>query len=79
MNIPPEGVDDDNGFLVCCDCEDDCVDKEKCECAQLTQENEPEFLEVHGPNVDPSMFGYQNRRLKQLNVHVSGIYECNKM
>ena len=31
VNIPL-----DEGFLTCCDCTDDCQDKEKCSCWQLT-------------------------------------------
>ena len=36
--IPREGVNLnlDPNFLVCCDCTDDCQDKEKCQCWQLT-------------------------------------------
>ena len=28
----------DEGFLVCCDCQDDCADRKACKCAQLTVE-----------------------------------------
>ncbi|CAL8104766.1 unnamed protein product [Orchesella dallaii] len=73
--VKGEGVDlnDEDGFLACCDCEDDCQDKEKCACWQLTlagisfktAEKEGETLE-----------GYENRRLK--NHVLSGIYECNR-
>lgn len=31
LNLNPD-------FLVCCDCTDDCQDKEKCQCWQLTIE-----------------------------------------
>ena len=36
--IPRDGVviNFDPNFLVCCDCTDDCQDKEKCRCGQLT-------------------------------------------
>ena len=36
--IPGKGVDMNTKveFLVCCDCTDDCQDKEKCQCWQLT-------------------------------------------
>ena len=38
QRIPREGVDLnlDPSFLVCCDCTNDCQDKEKCACWQLT-------------------------------------------
>ena len=36
--IPQQGVDLnlDPNFLACCDCTDDCLDKEKCQCWQMT-------------------------------------------
>lgn len=36
--IPRKGVkmNLDPNFLICCDCTDDCQDKEKCQCWQLT-------------------------------------------
>ena len=36
--IPGKGVviNTEAEFLVCCDCTDDCQDKEKCQCWQLT-------------------------------------------
>ena len=36
--IPGKGVDINTKaeFLVCCNCTDDCQDKEKCQCWQLT-------------------------------------------
>ena len=36
--FPRDGVDLnlDPSFLVCCDCTDDCQDKERCQCWQLT-------------------------------------------
>ena len=38
MRTPREGVNLnlDSNFLACCDCTDDCQDKEKCQCWQLT-------------------------------------------
>jgi len=57
--------------LVCCDCEDDCADKDKCPCWQLTiQGTKASPDDKVNPNV-----GYVNRRLKE-NVP-TGIYECN--
>jgi histone-lysine N-methyltransferase SETDB1 len=53
-------INTDKEFLVCCDCEDDCSDKSKCACWQLTVSHtvasNPE-ARVH-PNV-----GYEFRRL----------------
>ena len=36
--LPTEGVkiNTEPEFLVCCDCKDDCQDKAKCQCWQLT-------------------------------------------
>ncbi|XP_046453809.1 histone-lysine N-methyltransferase SETDB1-like isoform X2 [Daphnia pulex] len=71
--IPREGVNLnlDPNFLVCCDCTDDCQDKEKCQCWQLTIK-----ATALGPSgkIDPTA-GYNYRRLMQ-NV-VTGVYECN--
>ena len=63
----------DEGFLTCCDCEDDCQDKDKCSCWQLTIQS----TAASDPDaqIDPNV-GYEYRRLMN---HVStGIYECNK-
>lgn len=71
--IPREDVNLnlDPNFLVCCDCTDDCQNKEKCQCWQLTI-----TATSWGPSgkIDPNA-GYQYRRLMQ-NV-VTGVYECN--
>ncbi|ODM97270.1 Histone-lysine N-methyltransferase eggless [Orchesella cincta] len=65
-------IDPDEGFLVCCDCEDDCRDKSKCACWKLTMEGVSfKSTEKGGPCT-----GYENRRLKE--VVASGIYECNR-
>ncbi|ODM99504.1 Histone-lysine N-methyltransferase eggless [Orchesella cincta] len=66
-------LNDDDGFLTCCDCEDDCEDKEKCSCWQMTMSGISfKIGEMEGEKLQ----GYENRRLKG---HVlSGIYECNR-
>lgn len=61
----------DAGFLVCCDCEEDCADKAACRCAQLTVEN---TRGEKGNKIRPSA-GYDYKRLHD-NV-ITGIYECN--
>ncbi|XP_060857664.1 histone-lysine N-methyltransferase eggless-like [Metopolophium dirhodum] len=65
LNIDPK-------FLCGCDCIDDCEDKSKCSCWQLTNE---------GPKNYPAIFkdhdniGYSFKRLhKQV---ITGIFECN--
>ncbi|CAH8857214.1 unnamed protein product [Trichobilharzia szidati] len=62
----------DSKFLVCCDCTDNCRDRNKCACQQLTIE----ASSLTNPNgtVD-SQAGYRYRRLGQFTV--GGIYECN--
>ncbi|KAG8238415.1 hypothetical protein J437_LFUL002872, partial [Ladona fulva] len=73
VRIPTPGVhlNLDPDFLVCCDCDDDCQDKEKCACWQLT---------IQGTRcspsgqVDPSV-GYMYKRLPE--PVTTGIYECN--
>ncbi|XP_042206255.1 histone-lysine N-methyltransferase eggless-like isoform X2 [Homarus americanus] len=63
LNLDPE-------FLVCCDCTDDCLDKSKCSCWQLTIQG-TRILERH----ENDSAGYHYRRLfEQVQ---SGIYECN--
>ena len=57
VRLPQEGVtiNTDGDFLVCCDCTDDCLDKEKCACWQLTIDST-----VAGPDAkrDPEV-GYK--------------------
>ncbi|XP_057377390.1 histone-lysine N-methyltransferase SETDB1-like isoform X2 [Daphnia carinata] len=71
--IPRKGVtmNLDPSFLICCDCTDDCQDKEKCQCWQLTIN-----ATARGPGgkINPNA-GYEYRRLTQ-NL-VTGVYECN--
>ncbi|CAH0395429.1 unnamed protein product [Bemisia tabaci] len=71
---PREGVhlNLDPGFLVCCDCTDDCQNKEKCACWQLTMEGQKVI-----PGMDDAELneGYIYRRLPERIV--TGIYECN--
>lgn len=72
--LPQEGVNIclDEEFLVCCDCTDDCQDKEKCACWQLTIEG---TRLGPGGEADPTV-GYQFRRLPE--PVTTGIYECNQ-
>ena len=52
-------LDLDPAYLVCCSCTDDCQDKSRCECWQLTNESNsrmPSGLQLNEP-------GYTNRRL----------------
>jgi histone-lysine N-methyltransferase SETDB1 len=67
-----EGVDInvDPTFLVCCDCTDDCQDKESCACFQLTRE----AAEAVGIDCDTDV-GYTFRRIQ--NARRTAIYECN--
>ncbi|XP_075165792.1 SET domain bifurcated histone lysine methyltransferase eggless [Haematobia irritans] len=71
--IPTEGVhiNTDPEFFAGCDCEDDCSDKSKCSCWQLTLAG----AKYGNPNTPPEEVGYQYKRLLE---HVpTGIYECN--
>lgn len=72
--LPQDGVNInlDENFLVCCDCTDDCQDKEKCECWQLTIEG---TKLGPGGEADPTV-GYQFKRLPE--PVTTGIYECNQ-
>lgn len=70
---PTEGVDLnlDEDFLACCDCEDDCLDKERCQCWQLTIQGE----RMRDPDIIQDDVGYVYKRLP--NPVPTGIYECN--
>ncbi|XP_054737558.1 histone-lysine N-methyltransferase eggless isoform X1 [Anastrepha obliqua] len=73
QRIPTDGVNInlDPEFLVGCDCEGDCSDKEKCSCWQLTYAG----AKYGNPNTPMEEIGYQYKRLYE---HVpTGIYECN--
>ncbi|KAK4878375.1 hypothetical protein RN001_010881 [Aquatica leii] len=64
LNLDPE-------FLCGCDCEDDCEDKLKCQCWQLTLQG----LRYINKNLSPDNVGYSYRRLPD--PVATGIYECN--
>jgi len=65
-------ISNDHDFLVGCDCTDDCQNKGRCQCMQLTIQSTR--CDAGGkPNVEA---GYVNRRLQD--VVLTGIYECNK-
>ncbi|XP_018314698.1 histone-lysine N-methyltransferase SETDB1 isoform X2 [Mycetomoellerius zeteki] len=69
---PTEGVylNLDSAFLCSCDCEDDCQDKEKCQCWQLTIQGA-----TLGGKMPNSAVGYIYKRLPE--PVTTGIYECN--
>ncbi|XP_052896225.1 histone-lysine N-methyltransferase eggless [Anopheles moucheti] len=71
--IPTEGVNLnlDKEFLCGCDCEDDCLDKSKCQCWQLTIAG----VQYTNPDVDINNVGYVYKRL--FNQIHTGVYECN--
>lgn len=60
----------DEGFLVCCSCIDNCTNRSKCECWQLTIEESKALGQEPRHSV-----GYVHHRLKR--EQFSGIYECN--
>lgn len=70
---PTEGVNLnlDEEFLACCDCEDDCLNKLKCQCWQLTIQGE----RMRDPDIYQNDVGYVYKRLP--NPVPTGIYECN--
>ncbi|XP_059613968.1 histone-lysine N-methyltransferase eggless isoform X2 [Phlebotomus argentipes] len=71
--IPTEGVNLnlDPEFLCGCDCTDDCMDKSKCACWQLTIAG----VRCLTPTVDPNTVGYTYKKL--YDPVPTGIYECN--
>lgn len=70
--MPGVNINVENEFLCGCDCTDNCQDKSKCACWQLTIEGQKIL-----PNLDrdPNI-GYSYRRLPERVL--TGIYECNK-
>ncbi|CAG5104386.1 Similar to egg: Histone-lysine N-methyltransferase eggless (Drosophila melanogaster) [Cotesia congregata] len=69
---PTEGVtlNTDPDFLCSCDCEDDCQDKNKCQCWQMTIQGA-----TFGGRVPNPAVGYVYKRLPE--PVTTGIYECN--
>ncbi|XP_070391784.1 histone-lysine N-methyltransferase SETDB1-B isoform X2 [Dermacentor albipictus] len=63
LNLDPD-------FLCGCDCEDDCQDREKCSCQQLTIAATEALTSGRNSNA-----GYHYRRLQE--PHITGVYECN--
>ena len=64
--------DTDAGFLVGCDCTNDCQDKERCACRQLTIQ----ATACDWDGMVNTHAGYNYRRLPD--VVLTGIYECNQ-
>ncbi|XP_049945677.1 histone-lysine N-methyltransferase eggless-like isoform X1 [Schistocerca serialis cubense] len=64
-------IETDPEFLTCCDCTDDCLDKEKCTCWQRTMEG----AKYSPENMLFSQEGYNYKRLYE--PLITGIYECN--
>jgi len=62
----------DSKFLCGCDCIDNCEDKEKCSCWQLTNEG-PKNYPIYFKDYDD--IGYSFKRLHKRVI--TGIYECN--
>jgi len=64
--------DKDSKFLCGCDCIDNCEDKNKCSCWQLTYEGPKNYPAIFKDHDD---IGYSSKRLhKQV---ITGIFECN--
>jgi len=58
-------------FLNCCDCTDDCANKDKCACWQMTIQSTAADREKQ---IDQDV-GYVHRRLPE--IVLTGVYECN--
>lgn len=71
--IPTEGVNLnlDGSFMCGCDCTDDCLDKTKCACWQLTIAG----AKYGNPYTPAEEIGYEFKRLPE--PVPTGIYECN--
>lgn len=69
--MPGVNINTDVKFLCGCDCTDNCQDKSKCACCQLTIESQ---RVLPGEYKDPNI-GYSYRRLPDRVL--TGIFECN--
>lgn len=71
--MPGVNINTDPEFMSCCDCTDDCVDKSKCACFQLTIQG----VKFQNPksDADDDDISYIWKRLS--NAVQTGIYECN--
>lgn len=70
--MPGVNINVESEFLCGCDCTDNCQDKTKCACWQMT---------IQGQKIIPNLYndpniGYSYRRLPERVL--TGIYECNK-
>lgn len=70
--MPGVNINVESNFLCGCDCTDDCQDKSKCACWQMTIEGQKILPNLYK---DPNI-GYNYRRLPERVL--TGIYECNK-
>ncbi|CAI6367971.1 unnamed protein product [Macrosiphum euphorbiae] len=70
--MPGVNINVDSKFLCGCDCTDNCQDKSKCGCWQMTIEGQKILPNLYK---DPNI-GYSYRRLPERVL--TGIYECNK-
>lgn len=70
--MPGVNINVDSDFLCGCDCTDNCQDKSKCACWQMTIEGQKILPNLYK---DPDI-GYNYRRLPERVL--TGIYECNK-
>ena len=75
VRIPMNGVkiNTDPEFMACCDCTDDCADKTKCACFQMTIQGYN--YANRGENTEDDVVSYVWKRLQS--VVTTGIYECN--
>ncbi|KAF6206857.1 hypothetical protein GE061_018093 [Apolygus lucorum] len=72
---PQDGVfiDQDPGFLISCDCEDNCANRSVCSCWKLNYES---FSSLNVEGIPLTEIGYNYQRLEE--PILSGIYECNR-
>lgn len=74
--MPGVNINLDTNFLCGCDCTDNCQDKSKCACWQMTIEGQKIIPNTDNYMKDPNYIGYNYRRLPDRVL--TGIYECNK-
>lgn len=71
--MPNVHINDDPEFMACCDCIDDCADKTKCACFQMTIRGFQFAYSEDGWN-DVDVSYVWKRLLHQVST---GVYECN--
>lgn len=72
--MPGVNINTDPEFMACCDCTDDCADKSKCACFQLTIRGYKYSSQIEDDIPDEDVSYVWKRLLQPV---ATGIYECH--